>query len=221
MPVADLRSEFDRQLATLLDAGHAEFGGLSPEDFAAEREPLRRKAAEPAGPDGSRIPFVLVVNGVPPQHAIGQVELRGRAGFTTMEADDLKRFTPIPAVQLPHGSAYLITDVDTGRATLDMTPEDGLEMIVREGRSPLTLDEGLSLVTQLPDVLTSMNCFEMVGSRCGDRRVTGLWVSKDGRPRLGWCWAGNPHTWLGMASCGGRAGVELAAGVSGREPAVE
>ena len=35
------------------------------------------------------------------------------------------------------------------------------------------------------------------------RRVPTFWVSK-GAPRLGWCWAGNPHSWLGAASAAGR-----------------
>lgn len=50
----------------------------------------------------------------------------------------------------------------------------------------------------------------ILGSRCGDKRVPALWVS-GGHPRLGWCWAGNPHTWLGSASCAGRVGAELTA----------
>ena len=37
----------------------------------------------------------------------------------------------------------------------------------------------------------------------GDKRVPALWVSAR-RPRLGWCFQGAPHTWLGSASCGGR-----------------
>jgi hypothetical protein len=39
----------------------------------------------------------------------------------------------------------------------------------------------------------------------GDRRVPALWIS-GGAPKLGWCWAGNPHTWLGSASCATRLG---------------
>jgi hypothetical protein len=35
--------------------------------------------------------------------------------------------------------------------------------------------------------------------------VTAIWISK-GAPKLGWCWAGNPHTWLGSASCAKRIG---------------
>ena len=44
-------------------------------------------------------------------------------------------------------------------------------------------------------------------------RTPALWISngtgRDGRerkgaPKLGWCWWGNRHTWLGIASCQGR-----------------
>ncbi len=61
------------------------------------------------------------------------------------------------------------------------------------------------VATQHPEWLRDRNCFEMLGSRAGDKRVTGIRVSK-GSPRLGWCWMGNPHTWLGMATAGGRVG---------------
>ena len=132
--------------------------------------------------------------------AVSALELRGKRGFTDMEAADLRRFGLVEGLEVPQG-AYLLTDVDTGKATLNVTPDNAMPVITAAGRSPLTVDEGLALVTHHPDVLRTMNCFSMLGSRCGDRRVTALWVSK-GRPRLGWCWAGNPHTWLGSASCG-------------------
>jgi hypothetical protein len=209
VPETDPTPEFDRQLDNLRNARY-------PRTLIAEALALRELV--PAS--GSSIPFVIVATGLPAEQAISRVQLRGKTGFTSMEADDLKRFSPIPGVELPRGSAYLITDVDTGQATLGVTPEDGLEVILGEGRSPLTLDEGLALAMHFPDALRSMNCFEMVGSRCGDRRVTGVWVSKDGRPRLGWCWVGNPHSWLGMASCAQRVGAELTAGPRSEEPAV-
>jgi hypothetical protein len=123
-----------------------------------------------------------------------------------MESEDLERFAPLEAVELPDGAAYLVADVDTGRDTLNVTPDDALERIVADGRSPLTIDEGLALVTHFPQLLVDANCFSLLGSRCGDRRVTALWLSEK-RPRLGWCWAGNPHTWLGSASCGARIGL--------------
>jgi Family of unknown function (DUF5701) len=63
--------------------------------------------------------------------------------------------------------------------------------------------EGLALLAQHSGVLRSHNAYSVLASRCGDRRVPAFWVSK-GAPRLGWCWAGNPHTWLGSASCQSR-----------------
>ncbi|MEI2690845.1 MAG: DUF5701 family protein [Anaerolineae bacterium] len=53
----------------------------------------------------------------------------------------------------------------------------------------------------------------LLASRCGDKRVPAFWLSQN-RPKLGWCWAGNPHTWLGSASCAERVGTaDLAAPV--------
>jgi hypothetical protein len=97
----------------------------------------------------------------------------------------------------------VLIDIDTGKDTLDVAPDDAMPTILSAGRSPLTLDEGIALVTHYPDLLVRGNRFSMLGSRCGDRRVTAIWVSQR-RPRLGWCWAGAPHTWLGSASCGSR-----------------
>ncbi|MDF2824427.1 MAG: hypothetical protein K0R68_1835, partial [Mycobacterium sp.] len=46
-----------------------------------------------------------------------------------------------------------------------------------------------------------------------DSRTPALWISngagRDGgarrdAPKVGWCWAGNRHTWLGFASVAGR-----------------
>jgi Family of unknown function (DUF5701) len=141
----------------------------------------------------------------PWDRAIGLVSAGGKTGFTDMPAADLERFAPIAGLEVPGGSAYLITGVDTGRATLNVTPDDALGTIMSAGRSPLTIDEGMALITTIPDVLSSRNAFSMLGSRAGDRRVPAMWTSR-GRPRLGWCWAGNPHSWLGSASCEARLG---------------
>jgi len=49
-----------------------------------------------------------------------------------------------------------------------------------------------------------------------DARTPAIWISngtgRDGRdnrnaPKVGWCWAGNRHTWLGFASAAARAGL--------------
>ncbi len=115
-------------------------------------------------------------------------------------------FEPIERLQIPDGMAYLLADIDTGKGTLNITPNDALKMIEKENRFPLTIDEGVAVITHHPEILRDENCFSLLGSRRGDRRVPALWISK-GKPRLGWCWAGNPHTWLGSASCGYRVGL--------------
>jgi hypothetical protein len=202
----DLAVAFDRQLATLIDKGYPDLTGLSEPAFVALISPLRAIVADLSGSGAQRrIPFVLVVAGgmVLREQAFSLVELKGRAGFTTMEPDDLARFFPIAEVELPAATAYVLVDIDTGQDMLDVPPEEAMPTILAAGRSPLTLDEGIALVTHYPDLLVSGNRFSMLGSRCGDRRVTAIWVSER-RPRLGWCWAGAPHTWLGSASCGSR-----------------
>ena len=88
----------------------------------------------------------------------------------------------------------------------NVTPDDASKGSSGTVCSPLTLDEGIALVTQFPEAVDKNGGFSLPGSRRGDRRVTALWISK-GRPKLGWCWAGNPHTWLGSASCGHRIGA--------------
>jgi hypothetical protein len=201
-----LDGEFDRQVENLVHRGYPKLAGL-PEDVFLERlAPLRdRLRAVPRGDDAARIPFVIVVDCrlISPHAAMSLVELGGRRGFTTMEAEDLERFRAVEGIALPPGVAYLLADVETGGDTLNVTPDEAMTTILAEGRSPLTIEEGVAMVTHHPDVLRTLNCFSMLGSRCGDRRVTALWISK-GRPRLGWCWAGAPHAWLGSASCGGR-----------------
>jgi hypothetical protein len=205
LSTASAQEEFDRQLANLVAKGYPLLAGLEDEVFRKQVEPLRGRLPE-GGDDGSRIPFVLVLAKglVSPEAAVGVTELGGKRGFTTTEPGDLARFTPIDGVDIPAAAVYIVTDVDSGSQTLNVPPEDALPSILGAARSPVTLEEGVAVVTHFPEVLRERNCFSMLGSRCGDRRVTALWVSK-GRPRLGWCWAGAPHSWLGSASCAGRS----------------
>lgn len=202
----DQHQEFDRQVHTLIDRGYPALAGLSPAAFRRLAEPLRTglRGATPAA-DSGPVPFVLVVDE-------RTVRLRDQAlamrlpagnGITDMTDDDLRRFRPIEGLTVPDAGLYLLADVDTGPEYLNVTPELALPGITRRGRSPLTVAEGIAVVTHLPGILRERNCFSLLGSRCGDRRVTAVWVSKK-RPKLGWCWAGNPHTWLGSASCGRR-----------------
>jgi hypothetical protein len=113
--------------------------------------------------------------------------------------DDLPRFDPIKELEAPAGPAYLLFDVDRGEEFRNLAPAAAMEGMTAQERLPLTIDEGIAFITHFPAALASNRCFSLVGSRCGDKRVPALWISQ-GAPKLGWCWYGNPHTWLGSAT---------------------
>lgn len=201
-----LVEEFDRQIATLIDNGYPELAGATESQFLRQVRPLRAELARVVVSADHHVPFVLVADAVAPVEAVQRLRLGDKLGFTDMPAEDLARFAPIEGVRVPERPVYLVTDIDTGTSLLNVTPQDALPVIEAAGRSPLTVNEGIAVVMHRPDLLRKNACFSLLGSRCGDRRVTALWISK-GRPRLGWCFAGAPHTWLGSASCGARLGA--------------
>jgi hypothetical protein len=121
-------------------------------------------------------------------------------GFVDMNPTIPEEYGLIPEVALPDAASYRVIDFDAGAGFFSVTPEVALPQILARGRSPLTIEEGIAVLLSSPEVLTGQNAFSLLGSRRGDRRVPALWLS-GGRPRLGWCWAGAPHSWLGAASC--------------------
>jgi len=203
----DLIQAFRQQVDVLVQKGYPVAAGLSEVEFRTLLEPLEGRLADmPLSTVEGRFPFVLVVTRavVPPEAAVSLIDLEGKQGWTDMPPDDLAGFLPIDGVTVPP-SAYLLADVDTGSEFRNMRPLHALPSIVEQGRSPLTIDEGVALMLQFPHVLLTHNAFQMLASRCGDKRVPAMWVSY-GKPRLGWCWQGNPHTWLGMGSAAARLG---------------
>lgn len=207
--------EFERQRHVLLDRDYPGITGLSPVALADMIEPLRpvvlRRAAAMVEPTRARVPFVLVVSPklAPASETILRTELNGRAGFVSPDTADIDAFEPIAEVSLPSDDAYVLFDVDRGAETRGVTPDDAMGTLIAQERSPLTVAEGIALITLHPTVLERNNCFQLLASRRDDRRVPGLWISNKA-PKLGFCWAGNHHSWLGAASCGGRAGVDAA-----------
>jgi Family of unknown function (DUF5701) len=197
--------EFDRQVDALVTTGLPDHLDLSAACFRAWLEPLRDLL--PPAEDGAGIPFVVVVPDVPVIDVLASVHGTGGAGFTTMEPDDLASFRPLPELGVP-AVPYLLVDVDPGPDTLNVTPADVAPRLAGAGRSPLTIAEGLAVLVSDHGVLRSRNCFSLLGSRAGDKRVPALWVSER-RPRLGWCYQGAPHTWLGTASCAARRGLPV------------
>ena len=198
------------QAERLVALGAHELAGLTAADL--------RAAA--AGRDGTGA--VLVLRTAPPSALAPLLEHAGRPGFVVTDMTDADEFSPIDAVDLPDGPAYLLRGPDRGDAMAGWSPDEALPAIAAAGRTPLTLGEGIYWLLQEPDVLERNRCFMTVGSRRRrpggrlDARTPAIWISngtgRDGpehrnAPKVGWCWAGNRHSWLGFASAAGRAPV--------------
>jgi Family of unknown function (DUF5701) len=185
---------FDEQVTALLERD------------LVDDESRFRTVLESARPADEAPRSVLTVSRevVPVSVTASRIERRGQqVVLGQLTPDDLETFLPIEPVEVPDSPAYIATEVDLGAESRNVRPEDALRDILDAGRSPLTLDEGISLVLQQPEVIARNWGFSMAGSRRGDQRVPAFWIS-DGRPKLGWCWDRNPHTWLGTASCSRR-----------------
>lgn len=217
-PVFDAAAEFDRQVRTLVALGYPALSGRTEEEFAELVAPLRAEAVAHAGDPGQeydaaasgRVPFVLVVTRelAPIERTMPLTTLHGGRlpGFVdrSFEPGSLERFvaTEEAAPPSPDG-VHLLLDVERGEEFCGVVPGDAMATVAERGRGLLTIEEGVALMTHVPRILVKNKCFSLGGSRSGDRRVPAIWISQKS-PKLGWCWEGNPHTWLGMASAGGR-----------------
>ncbi|WP_078278987.1 DUF5701 family protein [Mycobacteroides franklinii] len=188
------QDEFDRQSALLRDLGY-------PVGAEADRLLVGVSGLGPTVVDSDdHVPFVLVVPGISYEQTAPLMSINGRKGFHVMEDGDVDVYRP--TLEIPT-RAYLLTDIDTGSEFCKVTPEQAVQAITARGRTPLTIDEGIALVISRPDMLRKNKCFSLAASRGKGQRVPAIWIS-DRRPKLGWCWDRNPHTWLGTASCGRR-----------------
>jgi hypothetical protein len=197
---------FETQVERILRARYGAALGISDDALRARLEPLRPALLSRARrrAKGSLSVLVVVARA---EAIVPQLEpSKGRA-FVDMRPKRSDDFRPIETMELPAAGAYLLAGIDTGADLLDVTPENAMQVIRARRRWPLTIEEGVALLVQSPDILEDENAFSLLGSRCGDQRVPALWTSRSpGRvgPRLGWCWGRNPHSWLGSASCSGR-----------------
>jgi hypothetical protein len=138
----------------------------------------------------------------------------GKPGFVVTDMADVDLFAPC-AVDLPDTPLYVVTGLDRGDDMANWSPEEALPALTARTRTPLLLSEGIHWVLQQPAVLERNRCFMTIGSRLRkadgtlDARTPAVWISngtgRDGRERrdaakVGWCWWGNRHTWLGFAS---------------------
>ena len=198
------------QAERLIDLGLHTLAGLPAEALT--------DAATRAGAD--RTDALLAIDtALAPPSSLAPLMRRGeKPGFVVEDMTDVDAFAPT-GVDLPDAPVYLVQAPDRGDEFENASPAEALEAITAAGCSPLLLTEGLLWVLQVTEVLERNHCFMTIGSRVRtasgrlDSRTPALWISngtgRDGKerkdaPKLGWCWWNNRHTWLGIASAGGR-----------------
>lgn len=201
--------EFDRQVENLINLEYPKLAGLAPEQFNLLVAPLRELAttvrAPRYDPDAGHVAFLLVVarHMVPIERTMPRTTLLGKRkpGFVdkSFEPGALERFVTIKQAENADQRVYLLLDVERGEEFCGAVPVAAAEVIAGRGRTLLTIEEGIALITHFPELLVKNKCFSLAASRSGDRRVPAIWISQNA-PKLGWCWERNPHTWLGMAS---------------------
>jgi hypothetical protein len=209
----DIDTEFDRQVRAMLDADYPARTGHSTAELMAVVEPLRSKAHEVSVASSVRTPehlpwaIVLTEQVVSVERLVAALRLPGgtRPGVVDRNygEESPADYEPLPNLDVPSAPAYLLVDVDRGDEFRGVRPRDAVPTIAARGRTPLTIAEGVAFALLNPESLERNHCYMLAGSRRSHKRVPALWIA-DRAPKLGWCWEGNHHTWLGVASAGAR-----------------
>jgi hypothetical protein len=190
----------------LVELGIPALMNLSADEFS---ELARRLPDEPDA--------ILAVhpNRIPARAIAPLLCLAGKPGFVVADMTDLDAFVPIEAATPPDAPLYQLAGIDRGDDLRNWSPDEALPELARRDRRPLTIHEAIYWLLQDPDRLEPNYCFMAIGSRKPngkrlDARTPAVWISggtgrdgaeSRGAPKVGWCWAGNRHTWLGFASC--------------------
>jgi hypothetical protein len=185
----------------------------------------RLRDAARALPDGGDGRSLLAVDpALAPASTLAPLLRRAdKPGFVVVDMADVDSFGPIEGLVVPEGPLYLVQRPDRGDEMANWSPDEALPAIRGASRTPLLVTEGIAWLLQRPEVLERGRCFMTIGSRLRrpdgriDARTPAIWISggtgRDGAgnrdaPKVGWCWAGNRHTWLGFASAAGRVGAQ-------------
>lgn len=188
--------ELTRQTDVLVALGYP---ALVRTATASLRDPLRARLGDEvqSAPEGAS--FVLVPGRavLPVSTRVPMLRLGDRAGTLSRHFDDADTFRPV--IDVPANPVYAVVGVRRGEELCGVRPSEAAQQIAREGRTMLTMEEGIAFLHAVPEALEKNKCFHTGASRGTDRRVPALWIS-DRAPHLGWCWEHNHHTWLGVAS---------------------
>ncbi|MFF9014820.1 DUF5701 family protein [Streptomyces sp. NPDC014870] len=206
-----LLPSLDAQAERLVALGVHERAGLTADEL--------RAFAREAGGERTDVLLAVHPDRAPASALAPLLRREGKEGFVVVDMPDVDDFAP-SGVDVPDAPLYLVAGVDRGDHMSNWSPEEALPALTKEDRTPLLLSEGIHWVLQEPAALERNRCFMTIGSRLRkangtlDARTPAIWISngtgRDGRarrdaPKVGWCWWGNRHTWLGFGSTTGRS----------------
>lgn len=213
MHTEELLRVFEIQVDNLIKKEYPKIAGIRNEAFLEQIEPLKDIAKQlnlsEINIERGYLPFVIVVKSklITAKTAMSRVVKDGIPGTTKLFPREPQDFRIIREEEIPESNAYLLVGIDRGKENINLPPNEAMKLIRKANRYPLTIDEGIAIVTHYPDFLVKNNCFSLLASRHpDDKRVPAIWINSKKQPNLGWCWDGNPHTWLGSASCSKRIG---------------
>ena len=196
----------EAQIDSYVEADYPELAGLGDKQFRALFDSL------PTPPSSEpQVPMLAVVTDkvIDPERRVRNLRLANSSREGILDRnhgeEGLAPYKVVPDLGVPDAPVYLLLGVERGDEFRNERPLDALAVIEQRGRTPLTIDEGISLQTVFPEALVKNHCFMLMGSSRGDKRVPALWISEKA-PKLGWCYDRNPHTWLGVASAESRLG---------------
>lgn len=204
--MTEFAAPLEAQIEAYVAADYPSLAGITETEFRTLFDGL----AFPADAQG-QIPALAIVTDklIAPELRVSGLRLAGstREGILDKNhgEEGLAPYKPVESLEIPDAPVYLLLGIDRGDEFRDERPLDALAVVEQRGRTPLTIDEGLSLQTVFPGVLVKNHCFMLMGSSRGDKRVPALWISEKA-PKLGWCYDRNPHSWLGIASAQARQG---------------
>lgn len=196
MTETKIPSTLNEQIERLVALGFAEAANVTEAEFVRRARSLE-KSFDSAGDS----PILVASSSfVPATKLIEAIDRQDGKPQTVIHAEEHADYRPIEGLQVPKSDFYLLVGFEREPSTRNVAPAAALESIEAAGRSPITLDEGLAVFAQWPECIWANDGFSLAGSTRGDRRVPAIWISKK-QPKLGWCFAGVPHTWLATASC--------------------
>jgi len=143
-----LGSLFDDQLNAVIENDYPQAAGISVAQFRECIQPLKRlvERYRPTGSGG--IPFLIVV----PERFVPIPKQLQALQTSNISLLRLTAILPVPGVHVPD-NPYLALTITDGRDFRSQTPVSCIQKLRRQKRSPLTLCEGIALVTHFPCVL--------------------------------------------------------------------